>query len=44
MEPTHFLNLIENPRKDFAATMTEADQELSAATPPTIASMRSRDW
>ena len=28
MEPTHFLFLIENPRKDFAATMTAAEREL----------------
>ena len=28
MEPTHFLYLIENPRKDFAATMTAAEREL----------------
>jgi uncharacterized protein YciI len=28
MEPTHFLYLIENPRKDFAATMTDAESEV----------------
>ena len=28
MKPTHFLYLIENPRKNFAATMTEAEQEV----------------
>lgn len=28
MEPTHFLYLIENPRPNFAATMTAAEREL----------------
>jgi uncharacterized protein YciI len=28
MKPTHFLYLIINPRKDFAATMTEAEMAI----------------
>src|SRR5689334_18604150 len=28
MEPTHYLYLIVNPRKDFAATMSVAEREL----------------
>jgi uncharacterized protein YciI len=28
MEPTHFLYLIENPRKNFAATMTDAERTI----------------
>ena len=28
MEPTHYLYLIENPRPNFAATMTAAEREL----------------
>jgi uncharacterized protein YciI len=28
MEPTHFLYLIVNPRKNFAATMTEAEMAI----------------
>src|SRR5690349_20490848 len=28
MEPTHYLYLVENPRPNFAATMTAAEREL----------------
>jgi hypothetical protein len=42
MEPTHFLYLIENPRPDFAATMTVAERELFGRHAPTIASTRKR--